>query len=380
MASVKPLGNGKYKLYVELGYDQRGKRKRRTKVVEASGPRSADKQLREFEYEVMHEKEIDMKNPPFEKIAERWFTNYASQRYAGKTLDNYQYVLKPILHFFSGMKIKSIAYLQIEDFFIQEKAEGRGSLVKKYDVLKSIFKKAIDWKIIADSPMEGFEKPKNASKEMSYYKPNELSELMEAIEDLSERHQLMVLISLIGALRRGEVLGIALDDAVDFDNNQIHVFRSLSYSKAKGLELKRTKSEDQRAVTIPDWLTKRLHAYYIKQLNLKMEMRTLWKGFKDYSGKEVMLFVSDEYGYPFQPNAYTRFWGRFMKRTDIKKIRLHDLRHSSASTMLSEGVNMKVIQKRLGHKNIKTTLNTYSHVSTEDDKKASDVFGKYLEK
>lgn len=238
----------------------------------------------------------------------------------------------------------------------------------------------MDWKVIADNPMAGLEKPKNPNKEMAYYKPNELTELLKAIEDLSERHQLMVLISLIGALRRGEVLGIALNDGVDFDNNQIHVLRSLSYSKTKGLELKRTKSEDHRAVTLPHWLLKRLHAYYIKQLNLKMEMRNLWKGFKDYNGKEVILCVSDEHGYPFQPNAYTRFWGRFMKRTDIKKIRLYDLRHSSASSMLSEGVNMKVIQKRLGHKNIKTTLNTYSHVSTEDDEKAANVFEKYREK
>lgn len=380
MASIKPLGNGKFKLYVELGYDQRGKRKRRTKVVEASGPRAADKKLREFELEVMTEKDVDLKNPPFEVITDRWYKNYASQRYAGKTLDNYVYVLKPIRIFFDGMKVKNIGHMQVEDFFIQEKNDGRGSLVKKYDVLNSIFKKAIDWKVIAESPMEGIEKPKNSNKEMSYYKPNELTELMEAIQDLSERHQLMVLISLIGALRRGEVLGISLNDAVDFENNQIHVFRSLSYSKAKGLELKKTKSEDQRDVTLPSWLMKRLHAYYVKQLNIKMEMRNLWKGFKDYTGKEVMLFVADDYGYPFQPNAYTRFWGRFMKRTDIKKIRLHDLRHSSASTMLSEGVNMKVIQKRLGHKNIKTTLNTYSHVSTEEDQKAADVFGKYLQK
>jgi len=380
MASIKPLGNGKFKLYVELGYDQRGKRKRRTKVVEASGPRAADKKLREFELEVMNEKEVDLKNPQFEVISDRWFKNYASQRYAGKTLDNYVYVLKPIRKFFDGMKVKNIGHIQVEDFFIQEKNDGRGSLVKKYDVLNSIFKKAIDWKVIAESPMEGIEKPKNSNKEMSYYKPNELTELMEAIQDLSERHQLMVLISLIGALRRGEVLGISLNDAVDFENNQIHVFRSLSYSKAKGLELKKTKSEDQRDVTLPSWLMKRLHSYYVKQLNIKMEMRNLWKGFKDYTGKEVMLFVADDYGYPFQPNAYTRFWGRFMKRTDIKKIRLHDLRHSSASTMLSEGVNMKVIQKRLGHKNIKTTLNTYSHVSTEEDQKAADVFGKYLQK
>lgn len=380
MSSIKPLGNGKYKLYIELGYDQRGKRKRRTKVIEASGPRAAEKKLRAFEIEVMNEKEVDLKNPPFENIAERWMKNYASQRYAGKTLDNYQYVLKPILEFFTGIKIKNISFILLEDFFIHEKEAGRGSLVKKYDVLKSVFQKAVDWKVIAENPIEGLEKPKNPNKEMSYYKPSELTDLMNAIQDLSERHQLMVLISLIGALRRGEVLGIALDDAVDFDNNQIHVFRSLSYSKAKGLELKRTKSEDQRVVTLPHWLMKRLHAYYIKKLNLKMEMRNLWKGFKDYNGKDVILFVSDEHGYPFQPNAYTRFWGRFMERTDIKKIRLHDLRHSSASTMLSEGVNMKVIQKRLGHKNIKTTLNTYSHVSTEDDEKAANVFEKYGEK
>ena len=380
MASIEPFGPGKFRLFVELGYDQRGKRKRRTKVVEASGPRAAEKKLREFELELMNEKEVDMKNPPFEHVVDRWFKNYASQRYAGKTLDNYEYALKPILNFFTGIKIKNITYILIEDFFIQEKEAGRGSLVKKYDVLKSIFKKAIDWKVIAESPMEGYEKPKNANKEMSYYKPTELTELMEAIKDLSERHQLMILLSLIGALRRGEVLGISMDDAVDFDNNQIHVFRSLSYSKAKGLELKRTKSEDQRVVTLPSWLMKQLHAYYIKQLNMKMELRNLWKGFKDFNGKEVMLFVADEYGYPFQPNAYTRFWGRFMERTNIKTIRLHDLRHSSASTMLSEGVNMKVIQKRLGHKNIKTTLNTYSHVSTEEDQKAADVFGKYLEK
>src|SRR5687767_10237850 len=47
--------------------------------------------------EVMNEKEVDLKNPTFEKIVDRWFKNYARQRYAGKTLDNYQYAFKPIL-------------------------------------------------------------------------------------------------------------------------------------------------------------------------------------------------------------------------------------------------------------------------------------------
>jgi len=55
----------------------------------------------------------------------------------------------------------------------------------------------------------------------------------------------------------------------------------------------------------------------------------------------------------------------------IKWNRFHDLRHSSASLILSEGVNMKIVQKRLGHKYIRTTLNMYSHITTEDEQKAS---------
>ena len=62
----------------------------------------------------------------------------------------------------------------------------------------------------------------------------------------------------------------------------------------------------------------------------------------------------------------------------IKRIRFHDLRHSSASLILSEGVNMKIVQKRLGHKDIRTTLNMYSHITTADEQKASDVFNVFF--
>lgn len=53
-------------------------------------------------------------------------------------------------------------------------------------------------------------------------------------------------------------------------------------------------------------------------------------------------------------------------------------RYSSASYILSQGVNMKIVQERLGHKNFKTTFNIYSHVTEEDDRKASDVFDELL--
>ncbi|MFO1445587.1 tyrosine-type recombinase/integrase [Bacillus sp. Bva_UNVM-123] len=124
----------------------------------------------------------------------------------------------------------------------------------------------------------------------------------------------------------------------------------------------------------------KLHAIYIKKLNVKMEMGENWKEVKDKEGKEVILLFSNDDGTPYRPDTVTQFWNRFMIRNEkkIKRIRFHDLRHSSASYILSEGVNMKIVQKRLGHKNIKTTLNTYSHVTEKDDEKASDVFDELL--
>src|SRR5690606_410641 len=128
--------------------------------------------------------------------------------------------------------------------------------------------------------------------------------------------------------------------------------------------------------TFPSTVMDELRIYYKKQLLQRTNNEREWEGFVDVRGREVMLFVCDATGHPYNPQAVTRFWGRFMRRNMdmIKRIRFQDLRHSSASLILSDGINMKVLQKRLGHKDIKTSLNIYSHVTNKDDQKASDVF------
>lgn len=145
------------------------------------------------------------------------------------------------------------------------------------------------------------------------------------------------------------------------------------------MKLKGTKTEGQRTIILPKKFMEELKIYLDERLYLKDEMDRLWKGFKDDTGKKVLLLFSNEYGIPFRPDSVTQFWGRLMNKNKdkIKRIRFHDLRHSSASLILSEGVNMKVVQKRLGHKNIKTTLNMYAHITDEDDKKASDIFNEF---
>ncbi|RST59677.1 site-specific integrase [Siminovitchia terrae] len=377
MASFKEVSKGRYRLYVELGYDAEGKRKRKTKTVQATGPRQVKKLLQEFEMEVLDSQHLEDENPTFSDFLERWKSNYAETELSASTLEKYNNVLKYMKPYFKGKRMKDISTFHIVQYFTKERKAGRGSLEKKYNLLQSLFKYAVKWRIIDDkaNPIEGVDRPKAKKKKVDFYDKEEIELLFKLAKELLPYQQLIIKLAVTAGLRRGEILALA-DDVLDFPNRKIHIKRSLQYTKEKGHVLKETKTEEERTVTIPEVLMKEIHKSYVRKLNLKMEMGTQWKGFKGRDSKKVMLLFSDECGIPFRPDSVTQFWNRFMIRHNdkIKRIRFHDLRHSSASLILSEGVNMKVVQKRLGHKNIKTTLNIYSHVTEKDDEEASNVF------
>ncbi|MFE5132015.1 site-specific integrase, partial [Bacillus mobilis] len=74
------------------------------------------------------------------------------------------------------------------------------------------------------------------------------------------------------------------------------------------------------------------------------------------------LVMCTPYGTPINPANVRRSLNALIKKAAVPKIRFHDLRHTHATLLLAKGVNVKVISERLGHSNIKITLDTYSHV------------------
>ncbi|MDY0407235.1 tyrosine-type recombinase/integrase [Virgibacillus sp. 179-BFC.A HS] len=383
MASfVELVPNKKYKLFVELESNPDGSRNRRTKVVKANGKREARKLLSKFEQEIIENSHLSIDNPFMPAFIDRWRKNYAQTELDVATLESYNISLKQIERYFKKKKIKAIKPLHIIEFYTSERNAGRGSLETKHKVLQSLFKHAVIWKYIdkEDNPMEDVAKPKTKRKQhKDFYNKHELKILFEMLGEQPEHQQLIAKCALYGGLRRGEVLGIA-DDAIDFESNKITVMRSLQCTKSKGFVLKETKGRDSRIVIFPDKFMQELYRYYKRRLQIKKDMGKLWTGFLDQNQKDIFLLFGNEYGNPFRPDSVSQFWDRFMNRNKdkIKRIRFHDLRHSSASLILSEGVNMKIVQKRLGHKDIRTTLNMYSHITTEDEQKASDVFNDFF--
>ncbi|MFC0561575.1 tyrosine-type recombinase/integrase [Halalkalibacter alkalisediminis] len=84
------------------------------------------------------------------------------------------------------------------------------------------------------------------------------------------------------------------------------------------------------------------------------------------------IIFANESGKPYHPCSINRFWERFLKKHDFLYINFHALRHTSSTLLINQGVHAKVIADRLGHADIKTTMNTYGHVLQKVDQSAAD--------
>ncbi|MFC1971383.1 tyrosine-type recombinase/integrase [Chloroflexota bacterium] len=94
--------------------------------------------------------------------------------------------------------------------------------------------------------------------------------------------------------------------------------------------------------------------------------------------KDDDLVFSDLEGKPLLPDTVSHAWFKLVKRTGLERIRLHDARHTHASLMLKQGTHPKIVQDRLGHATISTTLDLYSHVSPGLQQAAAESFDKLL--
>lgn len=372
MAYFVKIGTDKYRLFVDVGYN-RGERIRKTKTITATSDSKAKKELRNFENE-LSTKDYTKVVFTFKEFTDKWYNLYVLQQLEPTTAEARKLMLKFISPFFDKMQMDEIKQIHVAEYLANEIKSGRGSLPEKYKVLKSIFSIAVQWDVIKNNPVDGFKPPKPATKQnKGFYTIDEVKILFELIKDLESYQELIVILAVVCGLRRGEILALDYND-FDFTNNKININSSLQVSKDKGKVIKKTKTEDSRDIIVPDYVMDMVRSQFEKNEIIKKEMGNLWKGFTKFD-KKINLLICNEYGEPFRPDFVTSFWNRFMYRQDrLKKIRFHDLRHTSASVILSETGNMKIVQKRLGHKNIKTTLNLYAHMSDKDDEKASDVF------
>ncbi|MGG1600353.1 tyrosine-type recombinase/integrase [Paenibacillus naphthalenovorans] len=322
----------------------------------------------------------------FGEFVTHWQEKFVEHKLEATSIKNYLFhTQKRILPHFQNKRIDQIKTIEIEDFMLKLKkpgaridgkdgALGASSLAYIYRVLQSIFSKAVEWKIIKDNPMVGVTKPKESPREMAVYNEDEVTRLFEALQNEHPRFRMLITLALTTGMRRAELIGLEWRH-VDLEKGIIEVKQSIPLVNNGQPVIKGPKNKSSvRKISLPQSVVNELEAFklYMKKERLKIYDR--WEGDPEHS-----YVFTTWYGRHLNQKTPGVWWREFHQRNpDLKYIRFHDLRHTSATLLINQGVHAKIISSRLGHSKIGTTMNVYGHVIESADRAAASKFDAFL--
>lgn len=230
-------------------------------------------------------------------------------------------------------------------------------------VLDRALKDATRRGVVPRNPADHVDLPRKVEPELVVWSLAEARRFDQASE--GNRLHALFRLALLGGLRRGELLGLMWQD-VNWERSSVSVQRSMSKGES-GFVLGETKTRSgRRSVKLPQSCMESL------RLHLEEQDRSL--GIRRLR-PEGFVFTS-HLGTPLHPNSLMAEYERVVKDAGVPRIRFHDLRHTSATLLLSSGVHPRVVQERLGHSDISMTLGRYSHVLEDVQQSAADALGR----
>ena len=311
--------------------------------------------------------------PLFTDYIKEWL-ELKKDRIERSTWDSYEcYARRHILPYFEplGLTVDQISISHIKGYYDYKSRDGRGdkkagglshaSLKNHSNVLKQVLESAlleelVDRNVAQHVPIP-HTKAESDEKQLVFLGAEQANTLLVAFQ--GHRIQPILFITLYYGLRRSEVLGLKWD-AVDFGKNTITVKHVIV--KSASIEAKdRTKSKKPKRTfdLLPE----------VRQVLLEVKA-------EQDANREMMGNCYQDTGYifpwdnglPYRPDYLTRVFQAQLKKTSLPKMRFHDLRHSCASILYDKGWDLKDIQEWLGHEDIETTGNIYTHITKSRQK------------
>lgn len=315
---------------------------------------------------------------PFTDYIEKWL-NGARASLATTTYQSYSNMIKArILPYFKplGLQLQEVMPQHIEDFYqtILDDNCTTNTVIHYHSILRRAMQVAVKKDIILKNPVDKVQRPKKNVFHGNFYTEEEMMTLFEALS--GDPLELCVKIAAYYGLRRSEVLGLRWD-AIDLERKTISIKHKVIEAEVDGKfipvgeDVLKTKSSFRTLPLIPA----------VEKLLLvekeKQEMfRRLFK--KSYCRDYLDYICVDQTGNLLRPNYVTEHFAWLIQKYDLKKIRFHDLRHTCASLLLSNGISMKQIQIWLGHSTFATTADIYAHLDfTAQEESANAMSGMF---
>ena len=274
-----------------------------------------------------------------------------------------------------NLALANVQAKDLQTFYLHEMKTLSGTTVRhEHALLHKILKYAYRMDLIPNNPADKVDPPRAERFEGSAYTEEELALLIEKSWD--HKLGLLIYITALLGLRRSEVLGLRWK-AVDFEENRITINHTVTEARVDGktviIASDRTKTKSSyRSFPMSDTVREKLLAWReVQKRNRKICGNS-------YNMKDIDYVFTDEMGNRFKPRYIEDAFPKILERNGLRKIRFHDLRHTCASLLVSLDVNMKVIQRYLGHSNMSTTADIYSHLDANATGEAGMKLGKLL--
>ena len=284
---------------------------------------------------------------------ERWLRDYAESHVSKRTFDGYKgnldrYLL-PNLGNISIEKLTPRHVLDMESKLLRSGGtDGRPlsprTVVQVHRVLSKALNDAVKLGIVGRNVVAAVEPPRATKYEAKTLGWDEVHAFLVLINN--PLHQTLFLLDIQTGLRRSELLGLQWRD-LDLSRGTLSLQRALIKLPSGGMELTVPKNGLGRLVELPQGSIDSLKAHRERS--------------HEASGNGNFVFCHSN-GSPLDPDLVSKWFRRIAKKAGMEGLRLHDLRHTHASMMLSKGIHLKIVSERLGHSSIGITGDLYSHV------------------
>ena len=311
----------------------------------------------------------------FNILEEEDLQNNRKISYISTQKNNYERHIKP---YFKDTNLNKLSYEHIFEFreHLKTKSKKQNSnstlspntVNKIMILLKKIFDTGVRKSLIDKNPVDNLRKLPISKPIISFWSVEEFNEFRKLITEDEISYDLFFTIAFFTGMRMGEILALNWYD-VNLIISTIHVTKTAYFvNNINHINSTKTRA-GTRLITINNKLTVMLRDWKEKQLDLLKEFTTDTESLQIIQSTPIAI----------TKNMVDKKFKQILSRNNnLKKIRIHDLRHSHASLLINQGEDYLVVKERLGHASITTTIDTYSHLYPSKQKnlanKLDDIF------
>ena len=285
---------------------------------------------------------------------EQWLKNSVQGTVRQSTYEVHRHMIQPhIVPALGHLKLKDLNPVHVRGFYREKLDSGLSSATvrKMHSIMRKALKQAVLDGLIPRNVCEAVKPPKLKHKEINPLDREQAKALLEAAS--GDRLEALYVLAVHTGMREGELLGLTWED-VDLERGTLRLSHALVREGGKIAlgDLKTPKS--RRSVRLTQAAAEALRSHLERQLEEMERLGSLYQ--------PGGLVFATESGTLINPsNLRNRSFKPLLKRAGLPDICFHDLRHTCATLLLSQGTHPKLVQELLGHATIAMTLDTYSH-------------------